>query len=110
MGGTFRVGFAYRNGSVVRVACRDMDGTIHLRAVPAGVLVINFTDHRTDRNAESLISSDFDIEWLDYGARRLISAELGAQTLEWAEALDDLIDNLMGLSVEQLRRLTQSLR
>ena len=44
-GGTFRIGYAYRNGRNIVVYCRNnMTGAITARSPPVGVLVLNFTD------------------------------------------------------------------
>ena len=109
-GGTFRIGYAYRNGSNIVVYCRNnMTGAIRARSPPVGVLVLNFRDFTTQRRGPDLISEDFDIDWLTHEAITLMAAELGAQTVAWAEAFDDLIDSLMELTVESLRRITRQL-
>lgn len=106
-GGTFRIGYAYRNGSNILVYCRDRHGNVCSRSPPVGILVISFADQTTQKKCHELVSEDFEIDWLSHAAISLIAAELGAHTVEWAEALDDLIDSLMGLTVENLRQLNE---
>ena len=99
--GDFFYGFAYNNGSNVRVICWDEneEGRIN-KTVPKGNYVLAFLQQTTQKRfKEEFVADDFNIPWLDDDARHIIQEELIA-LIDKQDRLDDVVDSLARLTTD----------
>lgn len=97
--GNFHYGFAYRNGSNLRVACWE-DDTRRNKTVPYGDSVIAFKEYQTDGGfGHKFVAADFNIPWFGNTIRRRVEEELQAFHSKPDMKLDATINGLAGLAI-----------
>lgn len=95
----FHYGFAYKNGSNLRVACWE-DGTRRNTTVPKGNYVIAFKEYQTYGGiGHNFVASDFNIPWFGNTIIRRVREELEALHSNPEIKLDATINGLAGLAI-----------
>ena len=96
----FHYGFAFKNGSNLRVVCWENNGRKN-KTVPTGSFVIAFKDFKTQKKFQDVNAQDFNIRWFTQEARQEVQNELEALNRKRDE-LDDTINRLAGLTIQEL--------
>lgn len=97
--GNFHYGFAYRNGSNLRVVCWE-DDTRRDKTVPYRNSVIAFKGYQTDGGfGHNFVAADFNIPWFGNTIRRRVKEELEALHSKPDVTLDATIKGLAGLAI-----------
>ena len=97
--GNFHYGFAFRNGSNLRVACWE-DDTRRNKTVPYGNSVIAFKGYQTDGGfGHKFVEADFNIPWFCNTVRWRVKEELEALHSKPDMKLDATINGLAGLAI-----------
>lgn len=96
----FHYGFAFKNGSNLRVVCWENNGRKN-KTVPKGSFVIAFKDCKTQKKFQDVKAQDFNIDWFNEAAKENVRKELKALNHK-RDALDDTINRLAGLTIQEL--------
>lgn len=96
----FHYGFAFKNGSNLRVVCWENNGK-KKKTVPKGSFVIAFKDCTTQNKLQDVNAQDFNIDWFNEAAKEKVQNELEALHGKRDE-LDDTINRLAGLTIQEL--------
>ena len=98
--GNLHDGFAYRNGSNLRVVCWQNNERTN-RTVPKGNLVIAFKECQTPESFGHYFGpNDFNMPWFDTTARGIVKEELGARALHSSlDTLDNTANKLARLTI-----------
>lgn len=104
----FHYGFAYRNGSNLRVVCWEGDRRRN-RTVPKGTFIIAF-DTVTTQNAFNRINgNDFENHvrpWFDNNKQQNVEGELRALDNK-EDRVNDLIERIAGLTVDEIDQVIE---
>ena len=107
--GGFFYGFAYKNGSNLRVVTWCQNGRAN-KTVPRGKFVIAFRGERTERNfRDPFEQADFNLEWFGDDARRNAEEELRA-LIQKEDRLNEIVAGMAGLTLQELDQVIAKIR
>lgn len=102
--GTFRWGYAFKNGSNLRVFCW-VNGGLERTTLSKGNLLIKFVEKKTTKGARGdWAAADFNINWFDANAQNIVEDELRRLQRE-KEEIDDITADFAGLTVGDYRKI-----
>ena len=104
----FHYGFAFKNGSNLRVICWE-NNVKRIKTVPKANFVIAFKGYQTQKGPRDIfVRYDFDIPWFGAGATQDAKNELvGLHALR--NELNDLINRLAGLNMQELNMINEKI-
>ena len=108
--GTLVYGFAYKNGSNLRVVTWGQNGRRANKTVPHGIFVIAFREELTTRALQDkFVEADFKIGWFNDDAKRNVEEELRA-LIQKQDSVNEIVAGIAGLTVQQLDRVIEAIQ
>ena len=107
---TLVYGFAYKNGSNLRVVTWGQNGRRANKTVPHGIFVIAFRKELSKRaSQDEFVEADFEIGWFNDDAKRNVEEELRA-LIQKQDSVNEIVAGIAGLTVQQLDRVIETIQ